>query len=909
MRLRIDNETNFVVILVLSQQRLRADVALHHLAILRTLPATASVFTLTRSGLETKPLPKPIRKPRIMSNVLPVSLSAAASPSTVSSATDSASVSASAPSFASAPSASVLSAVLPPAQAAQAAFAPTQAPTFESSEMDAPSRLATCPADEDDLRARPLPRAMICFDRDDALHALSALEHDEPLPSPLHVATPVVYRISMEAGAAFAASIVDSSSPIASVPSSPSAPVPQLVSRPAVPESPLLGPASANQVVPLPASSVDQPAIVRPPSNNDALLLPLDSMLPVSCALLAARQRADPDCVRFFDFIEHQHVPSLTPGAQREFLAQVDLMAIENGLLIRTTRQRQRLCSQFVVPADMVKSLLTLAHNDFGHLSPAKTLALLRERHWWPKMYTDVEHHCKLCRDCQVTKPSRLAAPRTRGLMPLRASRPMELLTMDFVTHLPVTDRGFDNLLVIVDHFSKYAWAFPMHSMTSVDVATMLFDRIFSEWGTPDFLLTDQGSDFNSELMKDFCRLFGAKKLRTSSYHPAGDGETERFNKTILGLLRNYCHHNVADWDLHLNTVLYALRAAPNRATLETPFFLQTGRDMRTPLDLLDAKTATDLVVANATVFRRQLVRRLGEAYDAAAKVHAAYREKMRTHFDDHAATPAIFEAGDLVWLFHPSPAPRSARKMLAKWQGPYRVLEKTSPVNYKLRVDARSGRNARRIKNVTVHVSRLKPFIGANINDPDLAVPDPVVVSQPADVELADLLPAFPPNMFLSDASHDDIKDSASAPANAMSELPDLASMPASSSSSPQRADSLLPPDLVVDPLLPSGTAASSSAIDVAIEPTAAPVSEPIPASQPSTSAVASLPELAAPPAAISVPCHDAVATAAADHPDASIDSTNDALAPAATSQSASARRRSSRPTHAPDWKPSKTF
>ena len=112
----------------------------------------------------------------------------------------------------------------------------------------------------------------------------------------------------------------------------------------------------------------------------------------------------------------------------------------------------------------------------------------------------------------------------------------MELLAMNFLS----TEKGkagFENVLVVTDSFTKYAWASPTRNQKATTVAKLLCEKVLANYGFPQRLHSDQGKDFDSRLIKELCKVANIEKTRTTPYHPQGNGQTERFNRTLLGML------------------------------------------------------------------------------------------------------------------------------------------------------------------------------------------------------------------------------------------------------------------------------------------------------------------------------------------------------------------------------------
>ena len=120
-------------------------------------------------------------------------------------------------------------------------------------------------------------------------------------------------------------------------------------------------------------------------------------------------------------------------------------------------------------------------------------------------------------------------------------AKPMELWATDIMGPLPVTARGNQYVLVISDHFMKWVETIPMANHCADTVARAFVDQSFiTRHGIPDRILTDQGRNFESNLMRKVMQLLDVKKVRTSPYHPQTDRQVERFNRTLKGIMTSY---------------------------------------------------------------------------------------------------------------------------------------------------------------------------------------------------------------------------------------------------------------------------------------------------------------------------------------------------------------------------------
>ena len=234
-----------------------------------------------------------------------------------------------------------------------------------------------------------------------------------------------------------------------------------------------------------------------------------------------------------------------------------------------------------VLPQQLIKKALTGCHDQVGHLGRDRTLSLLRERFYWPSLYKDAIEHLDSCRKCKLRK-SRV--PRAE-LVPIQASRPMELVHLDYLYLEPYKGQ-VENVLVITDHFTRYAQAFPTKSQTAKVTAKVLWHNFICHYGFLEKFISDQGRNFESQLIADLCKLAKVKKIRTSPYHPMTNGQCERFNRTLCDMLGTLETKEKADWKAFLHTLTHAYNCTRNSSTGFSPFYLMFGRHPRLPVDV-----------------------------------------------------------------------------------------------------------------------------------------------------------------------------------------------------------------------------------------------------------------------------------------------------------------------------------
>ncbi len=215
----------------------------------------------------------------------------------------------------------------------------------------------------------------------------------------------------------------------------------------------------------------------------------------------------------------------------------------------------------------------------------------------------------------------------------LLAFKPLEILAMDFVK-IERGKGGFEAILVLTDAFTKFAQAIPCKDQLASTVARVLRNNWFTRFGIPIRLHSDQGRNFESEVIKELCKLYGIKKSHTTPYHPEGNGQAERFNRTLFSLIKSLEEKDRRKWPDLLSHLVYVYNTTPHTVTRVAPFTLLFGREPTLPLDHLISNSKqswdNDFVEEQAALLQRagELV---GQRIQNQANTNEKYGESKRT--------------------------------------------------------------------------------------------------------------------------------------------------------------------------------------------------------------------------------------------------------------------------------------
>ena len=200
---------------------------------------------------------------------------------------------------------------------------------------------------------------------------------------------------------------------------------------------------------------------------------------------------------------------------------------------------------------------------------------------------------------------------------------------MDFLS-LEESRGRFRYVLVVTDHFTKYSWAFPTRNQEAKTVAKILFENIIINFGIADRFHSDRGGSFEAKVIHELCKLLGVAKSKTTPYHPQGNGATERFNRTLISMLRTLSEEQKLTWKDHLSSLVFSYNCCRHESTGYSPFYLMFGRTPKLPIDIYLGTQDTESGSRTVDVVKKNLDTAFKIARGAAKKAH----DKQRKGYD-----------------------------------------------------------------------------------------------------------------------------------------------------------------------------------------------------------------------------------------------------------------------------------
>jgi hypothetical protein len=341
-----------------------------------------------------------------------------------------------------------------------------------------------------------------------------------------------------------------------------------------------------------------------------------------------------------------------------------------------------------------------------GHLGVEKTSDAVRRKFYWPRLGRTIKAYVLSCDDCQRNKPHQRRPAGLLQPLPIPKGR-WEDIAMDYVVQLPRTPRGHDAILVVVDRLTKRAHFIPTRTnVTAVETAQLFIDNVFRLHGLPRTIVTDRDARFMGNFWRSLFSLLDVKLTPSTAFHPQTDGQTERTNRILEQILRNYVNQRQDNWDLCLAPTEFAYNNAVQSSTKMSPFFCDVGKHPLVADTLLLPHKFQEVTSVDSTA--KFLETMNGILHDAREAIRQAQERQER--YANEKRRDEEFQEGDQVYvstnnLNTDADRARPSRKFNARFVGPFPITEVVSKVAYRL------GLPATMRAHPVFHVSLLKRY------------------------------------------------------------------------------------------------------------------------------------------------------------------------------------------------------
>jgi transposase InsO family protein len=239
-------------------------------------------------------------------------------------------------------------------------------------------------------------------------------------------------------------------------------------------------------------------------------------------------------------------------------------------------------------------------------------------------------------------------------------------------------------LLVAVDYFTKWIEAEPVATISAEQVIRFYWKKIICRFGLPKFIVSDNGTQFTSEKVVQFCERYSIRNTFISVEHPQANGQAESANKVILKALKRKLERKDKNWAEPLAAIIWSYHTTIQSSTGETPFKMVYGTDAMIPVEIDPPswRRETITIAENNNMALEENLDLLEEVREAAHFREFAMKQRVSRKYNTRVM-PRDFKEGDLV-LKRPMGKDKGG-KLAPNWEGPFRIREVFGGGAYKL--------------------------------------------------------------------------------------------------------------------------------------------------------------------------------------------------------------------------------
>ena len=343
---------------------------------------------------------------------------------------------------------------------------------------------------------------------------------------------------------------------------------------------------------------------------------------------------------------------------------------------------------RLVVPIKYRQRLLELGHDSkwAGHRGVKATKACLRKEYTWPGMDEEVAAYVRSCPICQKTAN----VPKNHRV-PLQETPIVEVPFQTVVIDLcgpisPASSSGKKYVLILVDQMTHWPEFIPLGSMKADKVCKALIE-VFSRVGIPKYIISDNGTHFKNQLVQGMEKMLGISPIFSTVEHHETAGSAERMIRVLRDMLKKVTSDEPRSWELALPFLAFSCRQIPSTVTGFAPFELLYSHDVIGPLQILrdawtgqlETPTPKRSVVEYLTMTKTHMQR----CAEIATEHTKQARQSAKYYYDKHSSDRNLEPDEEVLLLRH-----ATENKLLARWEGPFKILRKLSNVNYEIDTD-----------------------------------------------------------------------------------------------------------------------------------------------------------------------------------------------------------------------------
>lgn len=326
-----------------------------------------------------------------------------------------------------------------------------------------------------------------------------------------------------------------------------------------------------------------------------------------------------------------------------------------------------------VLDIETIDKILYMYHNSLlsGHAGFERMKNNIKKFYTWPSMINDIKKFVRDCSSCELSKINKHT--KNPMVISMPALEPFQKIYLDIVGPInPISIHGNTYILTCNCSLSKFAIAVPMPDATALSTAKALVHHILLKYGICEEIVTDNGTNFISDTMKQVNKLFKIRKILTTPYRPQSN-QVERFHRTLANYLKTFIQNEQDRWCEYIDFATFAYNNSQNIATGFSPFELVFGRNSKLPSEI----TKRSFPIYNYENYASELRHKLKISHDIARDNLIKAKEKNKKYYDQHRYKSNLdLKINDLVLVL------KAVKKYKFEnpYEGPYRVEKIISP-------------------------------------------------------------------------------------------------------------------------------------------------------------------------------------------------------------------------------------
>ncbi|KAK2410326.1 hypothetical protein QL285_045693 [Trifolium repens] len=306
---------------------------------------------------------------------------------------------------------------------------------------------------------------------------------------------------------------------------------------------------------------------------------------------------------------------------------------------------------------------------------------VIRVGFFWPTILEDAKSYVRACDKCQ--RYAELHHAPGEPLKTVMSPWPFYMWGVDILGPFPASQGQVKFLLVAVDYLTKWIEAEPVATISAEKVISFYWKKIICRFGLPNFIVSDNGTQFTSEKVIQFCEGYGIRNTFVSVEHPQANGQAESANKVILKAIKRKLERRDKNWAEPLTAILWSYHTTVQSSTGETPFKLVYGTDAMIPVDIDPPSWRRETITATENKMAlEENLDLLEEVREAAHFREFAMKQRVSRKYNTRVM-PRNFAEGDLV-LKRPMGKDKGG-KLTPNWEGPFRIREAFGGGTYRL--------------------------------------------------------------------------------------------------------------------------------------------------------------------------------------------------------------------------------